>query len=64
MNKVIRYESSLQSEGKLNSQFTKVKIYIAYAGYNRNRTHIDKPVFEKMIPTIFNIPIVGEWRKE
>src|SRR5690554_7442615 len=41
-----------------------VKVYIAYAGKNRNFSIISKETFEKMIPSLYGIPIVGEWKEE
>lgn len=46
----------------VNPDFAKVKIYIMYAGKNRNKTYFDKETIEKMIPTLYNIPIVGEFK--
>ena len=46
---------------QFNSQFSKAKIYIAYHGDNRNYTSISKDVFEDMIPSLYGIPVVGEW---
>lgn len=41
-----------------------VKVYIAYAGKNRNFSIISKETFEKMLPSLYGIPVVGEWKKE
>lgn len=52
--------------GKLeqfNSSFSKCNVAIAYHGDNRNFTSISKDVFESMIPSIYGIPIVGEWKE-
>lgn len=40
-----------------------VKVYIAYAGDNRNYSSISKEVFEKMIPSLYGSPVVGEYDK-
>lgn len=48
---------------QFNSQFHKVKVYVAYAGDNRNYSSISKETFEKMIPSIFGVPVLGEWSK-
>jgi len=42
-----------------NSRFTPVKIWIMHTGINLNGSVFDKPVIEKMIPTLEGIPIVG-----
>ena len=38
-----------------------VKVYVAYAGDNRNYSSISKEVFESMIPSLYQSPIVGEF---
>lgn len=47
---------------KYNSQFSKCNVAIAYHGDNRNYSSISKEVFEDMIPSLYGIPIVGEWK--
>ena len=47
---------------KFNSQFSKCSVAIAYHGDNRNFSSISKEVFEKMIPSLYGIPVVGEWK--
>lgn len=49
---------------KFNSQFSKCNVAIAYHGDNRNYTSISKEVFEKAIPSLYGIPVVGEWQEE
>lgn len=49
---------------KFNSQFSKCNVAVAYHGDNRNYSSISKEVFEKMIPSLYGIPIVGEWKEE
>lgn len=44
-----------------NSGFSKGKCYIAYTDQNRNGSFISKDAFEKALPTLFGIPIVGEY---
>lgn len=63
-NKVIAFESKFGKPEKFNSQFHLVKIYVAYAGMNRNFSIISKETFEKMIPSLYGVPIVGEWKGE
>jgi outer membrane murein-binding lipoprotein Lpp len=45
----------------LNNEFALVDILVCYAGKNRNRTKIDKEVIEKALPTLYGVPIVGEY---
>lgn len=63
-NKVVAFESKFGLPEKFNSQFHMVKVYIAYAGKNRNFSIISKETFEKMIPSLYGVPVVGEWKKE
>lgn len=64
-NKTISFSSKFSKPEKFNSQFHKVKIYVAYTGKNRNGSIISKETFEeKLIPTIYGIPIVGEWKEQ
>lgn len=64
-NKVIRYETQIQlvpsSMKKLNSQFALVDILLCYHGRNRNRTAMSKEVIEAALPSLYGIPIVGEY---
>lgn len=63
-NKIVTFESKFGKPEKFNSQFHMVKVYIAYAGKNRNFSIISKETFEKMIPSLYGVPVVGEWKKE
>ena len=58
----VRFEVS--SEEYSNPQFTKGRCKIAYAGKNRNGSSITKEVFEKALPTLKNIPVVGYYDEE
>ena len=60
--KTLSFVSKFSKPEVFNSQFHKVKIYVAYAGKNRNMSTISKDTFEKIIPSIYGIPIVGEWK--
>lgn len=44
-----------------NPGIMKAQCRVAYAGENRNYTRISKEAFEKAIPSIYNIPVVGNW---
>lgn len=48
---------------KFNSQFSKCNVAIAYHGDNRNFSSISKEVFENAIPSLYGIPVVGEWKE-
>lgn len=61
---VFTLEAKYGKVEKYNSHFHKVKVYVAYAGKNRNGTIISRETFENMIPSIYGIPIIGEYRDE
>jgi small-conductance mechanosensitive channel len=48
----------------LNSEFTKAKCYIMYHGDNRNGNSMSKETVEAAIPSLYNIPVVGEFKEE
>ena len=52
-----------ESENK-NAEFSPVKIRVAYVGKNRNKRCISKCVMDSMIPSLYNVPIVGHWRED
>lgn len=64
-NKVIRYETQIQivpsSMKQLNKQFALVDILLCYHGKNRNMTAMTKEVIETSLPSLYGIPIVGEY---
>jgi hypothetical protein len=45
----------------LNPEFTKAKAYILYADENRNGSSMSKEVVETALPSLFNVPVVGEF---
>lgn len=47
----------------LNSEFKKAKCYILYADQNRNGSDLPKEVVEAAFPSLYNIPIVGEFKE-
>lgn len=63
--KTMRYETQIQlvpsSMKQLNNQFALVDILLCYHGDNRNRTSMSKEVIEKALPSLYGIPIVGEY---
>lgn len=64
-SKIIRYETKIQlvpsSMRKLNKQFALVDILLCYHGNNRNRSSISKESIEAALPSLYGIPIVGEY---
>jgi len=62
--KRLQFESTITSIEKINPEFSRVRIRVLYAGKNRNNSYFSKEVIEKMLPTIKNIPVIGEWIEE
>lgn len=64
-NKIVRYETKIQlapsSMTPVNKQFALVDILLCYHGRNRNMTSMSKEVIEKALPSLYGIPIVGEY---
>ena len=63
-NKIVTFESRFGKPEKFNSSFHRVKIYVAYAGKNRNGSIISKETFEKILPSIHGIPIIGDYHDD
>ena len=63
--KLMRYETQIQlvpsSMRQLNKQFALVDILLCYHGNNRNMTSMSKEVIESALPSLYGIPIVGEY---
>ncbi len=64
MNKALRFEATISEAKPINPQFSKAKARILYTGKNRNNTYFSKEVVEKMLPTLYNIPVVGEYKEK
>lgn len=63
-DKNIRFMSEIQSIEKINPLFSKATIRAFYTKSNRNGSYISEEVAERAIPSIYNIPIVGEYIEE
>ena len=63
MDKDARLLAKFSNIQKFNSQFSKCNVAIAYVGDNRNYTSISKETFENMIPSLYGVPVVGEWKE-
>lgn len=64
MEKILRFEANIQNVEKINPLFSKARIRVLYPGINRNNTNISKEAIEEAIPSLYNIPIVGEYLEE
>ena len=60
----LTYASSLTDLCEVNSSFDSGILRIAYAGENRNGSSIDRAVFERCLPTIYNCPIVCHYDRD
>lgn len=54
----LRFSSSIDALTEHNSSFDKGILRVAYVGQNRNKSSIDKCVFERCLESIYNCPIV------
>lgn len=64
MPKILNFNSMVSDYEIINPEFAKVKVYVCYAGKNRNMSSIDEQVLEKMSQSIYGIPMVAEYDKE
>lgn len=60
----INFELQFQKIQNLNPSFDLARVGIAYHGLNRNRSIISKEVFEKALPSLYNVPVVGRYIPE
>lgn len=57
--------TTVQLNKIISSQIAKVKVYVMYAGKNRNQTHFTKKMIEeKLVPSMYGMPIIGEFLRE
>lgn len=63
MNKVMQFNASISNVQKLNPLFSKCDIRVMYEGANRNNSFISRQTVEDAKYSIYNIPIVGEWKE-
>jgi hypothetical protein len=64
MKKKLDFQAKISDVETLNPNFSVCKIRVLYTGRNRNMTLITKEAVEKALPTLLNIPIVGEFSQE
>jgi hypothetical protein len=62
--KLLDFEASVSDVRKINPLFSTCKVRVMYTGKNRNMSTINKDAVEKALPTLKNIPIVGEFSVE
>ena len=61
MDKILNFNSMISDYEIVNPEFARVKVYVCYAGRNRNFSSISEEVLEDMSKTIYGIPMVAEY---
>ena len=61
MDKILNFNSMISDYEIVNPEFARVKVYVCYAGRNRNYSSISEEVLENMSKTIYGIPMVAEY---
>lgn len=62
--KTLEFQASISDVKQINPLFSTCKVRVLYTGKNRNMSIITKDAVEKALPTLKNIPIVGEYSEE
>lgn len=62
--KLLDFQASITDVKQINPLFSTCKVRTLYTGKNRNMSIISKDAVEKALPTLANIPIVGEFSEE
>lgn len=60
----LTYNSSISDIHEINSSFDAGILRICYTGANRNKTYFSKDTLEKCMPTLYNCPIVCNYKRE
>ncbi|MGA9219594.1 MAG: hypothetical protein WBZ57_00210 [Pseudomonas graminis] len=59
--KLLDFQANISDVKQVNPLFSTCKVRVLYTGRNRNMSIITKDAVEKALPTLKNIPIVGEF---
>lgn len=62
--KILSFNSMVSDYEVINPEFARVKVYVCYAGRNRNHSSIDEEVLQKMSKTIYGVPMVAEYDED
>lgn len=62
--KRMEFNAKFYEVEEVNPQFSRAKCRVMYTGDNFNKTIINKDAVEKALPSIYNIPVVGEFSNE
>ncbi|WP_103111008.1 hypothetical protein, partial [Brevibacillus reuszeri] len=57
----MKFNAAISNIKQVNPLFSECNIKVLYAGANRNKSFISKQSVDRALPTIYNIPIVGEF---
>ena len=58
------FNSMVSDYTVINPEFARVKVYVCYAGKNRNRSEISREVLDKISQSIYGVPVVAEYNKD
>ena len=58
------FNSALKNIMSCNESFDQGVLRIAYHGENRNGSYISKEVFEKCLPSMYNVPVVANYMRD
>ncbi|MFQ3543645.1 hypothetical protein Q7A53_06135 [Halobacillus rhizosphaerae] len=64
MKKILEFQASISDVKTISPLFSTCKVRVLYTGKNRNYSSISKEAVQNALPTIINIPIVGEYSVE
>lgn len=64
VGKLMEFEAKISDVVQINPLFSVCNVRVMYTGKNRNRSFISKESVERALPTLKNIPIVGEYSEE
>lgn len=64
MFKSLKFETEISDIKQVNPLFSTCRVKVMYHGENNNGSYISKESTERALPTIKNIPIVGEFSEE
>lgn len=59
--RLLDFSGNVSDVKQINPLFSTCKVRVMYTGLNRNMSYISKDSVERALPTIKNIPIVGEF---
>ena len=61
---LMNFNSMVSDYTVINPEFARVKVYVCYAGKNRNRSEISREVLDKISQSVYGVPVVAEYNKD